>query len=232
MARVPAKEPRPRQTGRGAYGKKGSEVENKPVPSVVPDVTGLNRVDGISPRQKACDSLGPRGQHGERHAHAAYHDERKEHALAQRLHGGDIIGERRDQEPQAKEGKSREGKTGRKKRGVFRKGCSISQAGEQDLQGRRGSDEHEAGRQGAGDNGNRRTREKAKAAPEAPFALGDHGCRHAEACAAEDAYGDKLTHLMEKRGNSAPKDGPEGDDKKKRHGKPVDKRLLAGEIEA
>ena len=61
----------------------------------------LDRIDGVAAGEKRRHVLGPLGQAGERHGDAANDQHWQEQALAERLHGGDIVGEHRDHEAQS-----------------------------------------------------------------------------------------------------------------------------------
>jgi hypothetical protein len=53
--------------------------------------------------------LRPSGQAGERDRDAADDQHREKNALAERLHCRDVVGERRDHQPEADEGKRHQG---------------------------------------------------------------------------------------------------------------------------
>ena len=145
---------------------------------------GIECVDGVDAGQKCGDMAGPAGQLFELHPHPADHDHGEKDRLPERLHGGHVVGQHGDHQPQPQERERYEEENPRKLERVRRPVGFVNPMGQDNLHHQRAKDDDAANDHGADDDAAGRGRKQAVAPPYAALALTDHGGGHAEAGAA------------------------------------------------
>ena len=125
-------------------------------------------------------------------------EHRQKNALPERLHGGHVVRQGRDHQPEPDQRKRDKSKRDEQPERMLRQGHAHGER-QAELQQPRTEDDQVTRHRGAHDKGPRRQRREPITPPHAPLALAHHRGRQPEARAAEHADRQQFAHVPEQR---------------------------------